>query len=132
MQTRDVDTIELHLKGRCLWSLHDLTQGSSQRNLVAEVDVSLFQEFLHFRTCGMEAGQDGEDRFFAFADLLIEHIVGLIELGEARGAVDDGNGINLIELVLAVVDDLSKLFWCASGEEIDGIGDRRTREQLGL
>ena len=34
--------------------------------------------------------------------------------------------------MFAVVDDLSKLFWCTSGEEIDGVRHRRAGEQLCL
>ena len=71
----------------------------------------------------MQTGQDGEDGLMALVDLLVEHVVGLIELGEARGTVDDGDGIDMVELVFAVVDDRAQLFRRTCGQEVDGVGD---------
>ena len=63
----------------------------------------------------MQAGQDGEDRLFALADLLIQYIVGLVELCETRGAIDNGNGIDIVKPILAVVDDCTQLLWRTRG-----------------
>ena len=53
----------------------------------------------------MLTGQDGEDGLLAGLYLLVEYIVGLIELGQSGGAIDHGDGINMVELVLTIVDD---------------------------
>ena len=57
----------------------------------------------------MQTGQDGEDRLFALLDFLVEHIVGLVQMGEARGAVDYGDGIDMIKLVFAIINHGTQL-----------------------
>ena len=52
----------------------------------------------------MQTGQDGENRFLALQHLLVEHLVGLIELRQSWCTIDDGDGIDVVELVFAVVD----------------------------
>ena len=41
----------------------------------------------------------------ARTDFLVEYIVGLIELGKTWCTIDNGNGIDVVELLLAVIDD---------------------------
>ena len=66
--------------------------------------MALLQEFRHRRACGMQAGQNGENRLLAFLNLLVQRLVGLVERGETRRAVDDSNGVDIVELLFAVVD----------------------------
>ena len=80
----------------------------------------------------MQARQDGEDRLFALSDLTVEHIVGFIELGKTRCAVDDGDSIDVVEMVFAVIDGDAELFSGACSEDVDGVGDRGTREEFRL
>ena len=109
MKACDIDTIELHLEARGLWSLHHLRECRSQRDLIAEVHVSALQELLYLRACCMQAGQDGEDRLLALLDFLVEHIIGLIELGETRRTVDDSDGVDIVEFVLTIVNHRTQL-----------------------
>lgn len=123
VQAGDVDTVEFHLMGGWLRGVHDARQGRGQRHLVAEVDMSLRKELGHLWAGSDHAGQDGEDGFAAATDAAVEHIIGLVELGEAWCAVDDGDGIDIVETVFAVVDDGAQLCGCARGEEVDGVAD---------
>ena len=43
--------------------------------------MSLGQELCHLRTCGVQAGQDGEDGLAALLYLLVQHLVSLVERG---------------------------------------------------
>ena len=70
----------------------------------------------------MQTGQHGEDRLLALVNLLIQHIVSLVELGETRSAVDYGDGIDIIKLVLAIVDNGAQLFGSTCGKKIDRVG----------
>ena len=63
----------------------------------------------------MQAGQHGEYGFMAFADFSVQYIVGLVELVEPRCAVDDGDSIDIIEFLFAVVDDGAQLLGGACG-----------------
>ena len=72
----------------------------------------------------MQTGQDGEDRFLTLFNLLVEHIVGLIELGESRCAVDDGDGIDIVELVFTIVNHRAQLLSRSCSKEVDGVGYR--------
>ena len=57
----------------------------------------------------MQAGKDGEDRFFTGLYLLVQYLVGLIERRQSGRSVDDGNGIDIVHLLFAKVDDGAQL-----------------------
>ena len=122
MQSRQVDAVELYLGWCRLWCAHNLRERCGQCHLIAEVYVSTLQEFGHLRTCSMQTGQHGEDRLLALANLLIQHIVSLVELGETRSAADYGDGIDITKLVFAIVDDSAQLFGSTCGKKIDRVG----------
>ena len=63
----------------------------------------------------MQARQDGEDGFLALEYLLVQRVVGLVELGQSRGAIDDGNGIDVVKLLFAVVDGQSEVLTRSRG-----------------
>ena len=119
---------------RCgrLWSLHDLCQGCGQCHLIAEVDMSLAQEFGHLWSCGVQTGKNGENRFLAFQNLLMQHVVSLVELYQAGSTEDDKDGINVLETVFAEVDGNAKMLGCTRGEDVDGVGHRRAGEEQAL
>ena len=60
----------------------------------------------------------------------MQRFVGLVERGEARRAIYDGNGIDVVELLFAVVDSQSELDTRTRGENVDGVGDGRARKEL--
>ena len=80
----------------------------------------------------MQTRQDGENRFLARQHLLMEHLVGLVELRQSRGAVDDGDGIDILKLLFTVVDGNAQLFSCSCGKDIYGISHGRAWEEFGL
>ena len=128
VESGDVNTIELYLRGGWFGRTHNLTQGRGQRHLVAEVHMALLQEFGHLRTCGMQTGQDGEDRFLARQHLLVQHLVGFVQLRQSWCTIDDGNGIDVLELLFAIVNGYTQLFGCSRSQNVDRIGYRRARE----
>ena len=65
--------------------------------------MTFLQELLHLGACRVEAWQHGEDRLLAFQRLLVEHIVGLVELRQSWCAVDHGDGVDIFEFMFAVV-----------------------------
>ena len=132
VQPRYVYAVELHF-GRCRGRrAHDLTQRCGQCHLVAEVHVTLGQKLGHLGACRVQTGQNGEDGLAALANFLVQHVVCLVELGQSRRAVDDGNGIDVRQLLLAVVNGRGQLLGRACGKDVDGVGNCRTRQQLRL
>ena len=79
-------------------------KGGGKCYFIAEVHMTFLQKFLYLWTRSVETGEDGENRFLAFMDFLVEHIVGLIKLHQAGGAENHHNGIDILELVLAIVN----------------------------
>ena len=94
--------------------------------------MSLFQEFRHLRTCGVLTRKNGEDWLLALLHLLVEHIVSLVKLRQSGGTIDNSNSIDILELLFTIVDSDTQMLWCSCGEDIDGIGYRRTREKFTL
>ena len=52
----------------------------------------------------MKTWQDGEDRFLAFQNLLVEHVIGFIERYKSWRAEDYHYRINIVKTVLTIVD----------------------------
>ena len=103
MQTRYVGAIEFYFEGCWLGRLHNLRKGCSQRHLITEIHVASFQELLHLGACRTDAGQDGEYRFLALLNLLMQHIIDLKDLHQSWRTKDYHDGINIIH-PLTVVD----------------------------
>ena len=76
----------------------------------------------------MQTRKNGEDRFLAFHNLLVQHIVSLIELGQAWRAIDDSNGIDIVHLMFAIVDNQTQLLSCSCGQDINRVGHAGTRK----
>ena len=91
--------------------------------------MSLLQKLSHLGACGVKAGEYGEDGFAAGEDLLVQRLVGFVEGGEARGAVDDSDGVDVVELMFAEVDGGAQLLSGACGQDIDGVGDGGAGEE---
>ena len=94
--------------------------------------MALAQEFLHLRTGRVQTGKDGEHRLLALQYLLVQHIVGLVELYQTGGAEDDHDGVDVVETLLTVVDGDAQMLGGAGGKNVDGIGGGGTGEELGL
>ena len=76
----------------------------------------------------MQAGQDREYRFFALLDFLVQHLVGFVKRGQTRGAIDDGNGIDIVETLFAIVDGSAQDFCRTCSQDVDGVGYAGARE----
>ena len=72
----------------------------------------------------MQTWQDGEDGLLALQHLLVQHLVGLVELCQSGCTIDDGNGIDILETLLAIVDGDAQLLSRSCGEDVDGVGHR--------
>ena len=62
----------------------------------------------------MQARQYGEDGLLRLQNLLVQRLVGLVERGQSRRAVDDGYGVYLVKLLLTVVNGYAQLLGCSS------------------
>ena len=94
--------------------------------------MSATEELLHLGTSRIDAGQYGEDWLLALQYLLVQHVVGFVELHQSRCTEDDHDGIDVLELLLAVVDGDAQVFGCSRCQDVDGVGHRRAGEQLCL
>lgn len=86
--------------------------------------MSLAQELRHLWSGGVQTGQDGEDGFLAFQNLLVQNVISLIELDEPRCAEDDHHGVDIVEFLLTIVDGDSEMLRCSRGKDVDGVGHR--------
>ena len=72
----------------------------------------------------MQTWQHREYRFLALAYLLIQHVVRLVQLRQSRRSVDNGYGVDVVELVLAVVNHCAQLLGRTSSKKIYWVGHR--------
>ena len=92
--------------------------------------MSLGKEVFHLLSRRVDGWQDGEDGLLAFENLLVQHIVCLIDVDKSRCAEDDADGIDIGKLMLAIVDGDAQMLGRARGKDVDGIGYRGAGEQL--
>ena len=62
----------------------------------------------------------------------MQHIVSGVELYESRCTEDNHDGINIVELLFAVVDGKPEVLGSSCGQNVDGVSDRRAWEELRL
>ena len=86
--------------------------------------MPLTQELRHLRASSVQTWQHREYRLLALAYLLIQHVVGLVELRQSRRSVDNGYGVDVVELVLAVVNHRAQLLGRTCGQKVDGVSHR--------
>ena len=80
----------------------------------------------------MQAGQDGEDRLLALQNLLVQHLISLVEGVQARSAVDDRDGVDVVKPLLAIINGCTKNLACSCSQYVDRVADTTARQQLGL
>ena len=81
-----------------------MCQRGGEGHFVAEVHMSLAQEFLYLRAGSVQTRQDGEDGLLAFQYLLVQHVIGLIQLHQTWCAENHHDGIDVVETLFTVVD----------------------------
>ena len=69
----------------------------------------------------MQTRQDGEYRLLALQDLLVQHVVSLIQLNEARCAEYYEYGVDVLKLVFAVVDGYAQMLGCSGCKDVSGV-----------
>jgi hypothetical protein len=79
------------------------------------------EEFLKVSSLGEEARTDGNDRLTALVYLTVKHFEQLIHRTKSRRAVCHNYRVNLIETLVAIVNDRLKLLYRSSSENIDWI-----------
>ena len=72
----------------------------------------------------MQTWQHREYRFLALAYLLIQHVVRLVQLRQSRRSVYHGYGVDVVELVLAVVYHCAQLLCRTCGKEVNRVSYR--------
>ena len=75
-------------------------------------------------------GQDGEDGLAAGLHGLVQHVVHLVHRHQSGRAEDGHHGINVVQLVFAIIQAKTQLFGRARGQDVDGISYGRTGQQL--
>ena len=81
---RHVNPVYIHLlvcRCRCF---HHLCQCCCQRHLIGKVHMTFLQELLHLRSGRIHTRQDGEDRFLALQNFLVQHGIGIIQPHQTR------------------------------------------------
>ena len=111
----------LNILGLRLGSVVDLDKSVAQHTLFGEVDTSLRDEVLYLLFYIDDGGQDGEYWFLAGLHLLVEKIIYFFVREKSRGTEDDDGEVDVGIFVLDSVDDVSKLFGCSCGEEVDRV-----------
>ena len=129
VKTRYVGAVKLDFESCGLWRLHNLCQRRSQRHFVAEVYVAALQELLNLRAGSADAGQDGEDGFAALLNLLVQHVVNLVDFHQSWCAEDDHDGIDVVHL-LAGIDSNAQMLGRSCRQDVDGVSHTTARQQL--
>ena len=129
---RHIHAVNLNLLFGRLGRLHNLRQSGGERHLVGEVHVAATQKFLYLGTGGVHTRQNRENRLLTLANFLVEHVVNLENFYKSRRSEDDHNGIDFLEFLFTIVDGNAEMFGHSRRQNVDGIGDARTRQQLFL
>jgi hypothetical protein len=79
------------------------------------------EEFLKVSCLGEEARTDGNDRLTALAYLTVKCLKQFIHRAKTSRAVGNNHRVNLIETLVAIVNDRLKLLYCSRSEYINRI-----------
>ena len=96
-------------------------QGCTQGYLVGKVHVAFGQEVGHFCSCRIDRRQDGKYRLAAMLHLLVQDVVHLVHGHQPRRAKDGQHGIDVIQLLFAIIQTKSQMFGCTRSQDVDGI-----------
>ena len=129
---RHVHAKQLDFVGRGAGYIHDARQHGTQRHLVGKVYVALLQEGSHLGSGCVDGGQDGENRLAAGLHGFVQHVVHVEHRHQARRAEDGHHGVDVVELVFAIVQTELQVFGRTRSENVDGVSHRSARIELCL
>ncbi len=102
----------------------------AEEHFVREIDAAVADELLDLALHPAVRGEYREYRFFGGAYLLGQQRIDVVDREKTRRTENHRDAVDLIEIVLARIEDVSELFRRARRQEIDGIAHRRTGKEL--
>src|SRR5699024_7807022 len=102
----------------------------AEQHLVREVDAAVADEFFDFVLHPRVGGKYREYRFVGIAYLFGEQRIDVVYREQTGTAENHRDAVDMLEIVLARIEDEAELFGRTGSQEVDGIAHRRTGKQL--